>query len=231
MTLVAAAIGGASATVGCLLSAIVPKLAGGPTIVLSGTAFFALSMLFGTRRGIVQRWFRSAANRRRIGRDDLLRAMYEIIEARLVSANGQSVTENGLNISPSLSSSEATEEVSALFAEQAVQISELFNHRSWSVRRVRQVIAAAEREGTVRIDSETGWRLTRSGAKIARRAVRNHRLWEMYLISHAEIAPSHVDRDADDIEHVLGAEVIEQLEQLLASRVPAAIVPPSPHPL
>jgi len=112
-----------------------------------------------------------------------------------------------------------------------VQISELFTHRSWSVRRVRQVIAAAEREGTVRIDSETGWRLTRSGAKIARRAVRNHRLWEMYLISHAEIAPSHVDRDADDIEHVLGAEVIEQLEQLLASRVPAAIVPPSPHPL
>jgi manganese/zinc/iron transport system permease protein len=157
--------------------------------------------------------------------------MYEIIEARLVSANDQSVTENGLNISSSLSGSEATEEESALFAEQAVQISELFNHRSWSVRRVRQVIAAAEREGTVRIDSETGWRLTRSGAKIARRAVRNHRLWEMYLISHAEIAPSHVDRDADDIEHVLGAEVIEQLEQLLASRVPAAIVPPSPHPL
>ena len=136
MTLVAAAIGGASAAVGCLLSAIVPKLAGGPTIVLSGTAFFVLSMLFGTRRGIVQRWLRHAANRRRIGRDDLLRAMYEIIEARLVSANDQSVTENGLYISPSLSGSEATEEESAMFAEQAVQISELFNHRSWSARHV-----------------------------------------------------------------------------------------------
>ena len=231
MTLVAAAIGGASATVGCLLSAMVPKLAGGPTIVLSGTAFFVLSMLFGSRRGIVQRWLRHAANRRRIGRDDLLRAMYEIIEARLVSADDQPATGNGLNISPSLSGGEATEEESALFAKQAVQISELFNHRSWSARRVRQVIAAAEREGTVRMDSETGWRLTSSGAKTARRAVRNHRLWEMYLISHAEIAPSHVDRDADDIEHVLGTEVIEQLEQLLASRVPPATVPPSPHPL
>lgn len=231
MTLVAAAIGGASATVGCLLSATVPKLAGGPTIVLSGTAFFVLSMLFGTRRGIVQRWLRHASNRRRIGRDDLLRAMYEIIEARLVSADDQSATGNEINITPSLSGGEATEEESALFANQAVQISELFNHRSWSARRVRQVIAAAEREGTVRMDSETGWRLTSSGAKTARRAVRNHRLWEMYLISHAEIAPSHVDRDADDIEHVLGTEVIEQLEQLLASRVPPATVPPSPHPL
>ena len=46
--LVAAAIGGASATVGCLLSAMIPKLAGGPTIVLAGTAFFVFSMLFGS---------------------------------------------------------------------------------------------------------------------------------------------------------------------------------------
>jgi manganese/zinc/iron transport system permease protein len=231
MTLVAAAIGGASATVGCLLSAMVPKLAGGPTIVLSGTAFFILSMLFGTRRGIVHRWLRQAANRSRIGRDDLLRAMYEIIEARLVSSADETVNADGLNISPSLNGGEATVEESALFARQAVQISELLNHRSWSARRVRQVIAAAEREGTIRMDSETGWRLTSSGATTARRAVRNHRLWELYLISHAEIAPSHVDRDADDIEHVLGTEVIEQLEQLLASRVPPAAVPPSPHPL
>lgn len=214
MTLVAAVIGGASATLGCLLSAMIPKLAGGPTIVLSGTAFFVLSMLFGTRRGIVQRWLRHARNRRRIGRDDLLRAMYEIIEARLPRGTS------------SVSDDEATE-----FSRQAVQFSELLSHRSWSTRRIRQVIAAAEREGTIRMDSETGWRLTGAGATTARRAVRNHRLWEMYLISHAEIAPSHVDRDADDIEHVLGSEVIEQLEKLLASRVPPATVPPSPHPL
>jgi len=214
MTFVAAAIGGASATVGCLLSAMIPRLAGGPTIVLAGTAFFILSMLFGTRRGIVQRWLRHARNRRRIGRDDLLRAMYEIIEARLPPGTS------------SVSDDEAIE-----FSRQAVQFLELLNHRSWSARRIRQVIAAAEREGTIRMDSETGWRLTTSGATTARGAVRNHRLWEMYLISHAEIAPSHVDRDADDIEHVLGSEVIEQLEKLLASRVPPATVPPSPHPL
>lgn len=214
MTLVAAVIGGASATVGCLLSAMIPKLAGGPTIVLAGTAFFVVSMLFGTRRGVAQRWLRHARNRRRIGRDDLLRAMYEIIEARLPPGTS------------SVSDNEATE-----FSRQAVQFSELLSHRTWSTRRIRQIIAAAEREGTIRMDSETGWRLTSTGATTARRAVRNHRLWEMYLISHAEIAPSHVDRDADDIEHVLGAEVIEQLEKLLASRVPPATVPPSPHPL
>lgn len=225
MTFVAAAIGGASATVGSLLSAMVPKLAGGPTIVLSGTAFFVLSMLFGTRRGIIQRWLRRVRNRQRIGRDDLLRAMYEIIESHIRLSDRDADTPALPNVDS------ASEESTAAFSKQAVELDELFRHRSWSTRRVRQIIAAAEREGTIRMDSETGWRLTKSGAKTAHRAVRNHRLWEMYLISHAEIAPSHVDRDADDIEHVLGAEVIEQLEKLLASRVDSTTVPPSPHPL
>ena len=57
--------------------------------------------------------------------------------------------------------------------------------------------------------------LTESGLKSAARAVRNHRLWEMYLIAHADIAPSHVDRDADMIEHVLNPAMIAELEDLL----------------
>ena len=31
----------------------------------------------------------------------------------------------------------------------------------------------------------------------AQRVVRNHRLWETYLITHADIAPLHVDRNAN----------------------------------
>jgi manganese/zinc/iron transport system permease protein len=53
-------------------------------------------------------------------------------------------------------------------------------------------------------------------------------MWELYLITHADIAPSHVDRDADAIEHVLGPEMIRELESLLdAGR--AHPVPTSPH--
>ena len=225
MTFVAAAIGGVSAAAGSLLSAMVPKLAGGPTIVLAGTAFFILSMLFGTRRGVIHRWLRHVQNRHRIGRDDLLRAMYEIIEVRLPVPGPRHPTRQSGEQSTS-----GTDET-VLFLQQAVQPPELFRHRSWSPRRVRQLITSAEREGIIRMDSETGWRLTSTGATAARRAVRNHRLWELYLIAHAEIAPSHVDRDADDIEHILGSEVIEQLENLLASRVPPSVVPPSPHPM
>jgi manganese/zinc/iron transport system permease protein len=32
---------------------------------------------------------------------------------------------------------------------------------------------------------------------------RNHALWEQYLMSYADIAPSHVDWSVDQVEHVL----------------------------
>jgi manganese/zinc/iron transport system permease protein len=74
-----------------------------------------------------------------------------------------------------------------------------------------------------------GYRLTKQGAELAHRVVRNHRLWELYLIEYADIAPSHVDRDADDIEHLLAPDVVESLERLLSERYPHMTVPPSPH--
>ena len=50
--------------------------------------------------------------------------------------------------------------------------------------------------------------------RIHARITRNHRLWERYLIKYADIAPSHVDRDADLVEHILGAELVSELETL-----------------
>lgn len=47
------------------------------------------------------------------------------------------------------------------------------------------------------------------------RVYRNHRLWEQYLITHADIAPSHVDWSVDQVEHVLSADLIRQLEDAL----------------
>ena len=69
--------------------------------------------------------------------------------------------------------------------------------------------------------------LTTFGTTEAMRIVRNHRLWEVYLINYADIAPSHVDRDADMIEHVLGTEMVDKLESLLEH----GEVIDSPHPL
>jgi manganese/zinc/iron transport system permease protein len=209
MTLIAAGIGGASALVGTAASATIPKLAGGPTIVLAGSAFFLISLLFGTKRGLVGRWRQRSRTERRIGRDHVLRAMYEIIEARLASGS--------------------TLELDQL-AIEAVSLDELTRRRSWSGLRVGRLLNRAFSRGDVALDPSGDWRLSRAGAREACRAVRNHRLWEIFLISSADIAPSHVDRDADFIEHVLDPEVVEELEGLLASH-DSRTIPPSPHPI
>jgi manganese/zinc/iron transport system permease protein len=57
--------------------------------------------------------------------------------------------------------------------------------------------------------------LTPSGYQRACEIVRNHRLWELYLVSKADIAADHVHDDAERIEHVLSHEVIHQLESVL----------------
>ncbi|MFN5662023.1 MAG: metal ABC transporter permease, partial [Planctomyces sp.] len=92
----------------------------------------------------------------------------------------------------------------------------------------------AERKGLIKRDGSL-WRLTEDGRAAAARVVRSHRLWELYLIEQADIAADHVDRDADQLEHVLPAPVLAQLESRLAQegRLPATTlaVVPSPHPL
>jgi len=78
-------------------------------------------------------------------------------------------------------------------------------------------------------------RLTPLGLHRAAQITKAHRLWELYMMQHADIAPDHVDRDADDVEHLLPEELIVKLEQQLAAegRLPTAVaeVPDSPHEL
>lgn len=94
------------------------------------------------------------------------------------------------------------------------------------------------------LEKETGW-LEKSGLLIragdgslqftgpgrieARRLVRNHRLWELYLLHHADVAPARVDRDADLIEHVLDPGLVDELEAILDHERRAAFVPENPE--
>ena len=47
------------------------------------------------------------------------------------------------------------------------------------------------------------------------RVVKIHRLWELYLTTHVNIAPDHVHDDADTIEHLMTPELEAELEKTL----------------
>jgi manganese/zinc/iron transport system permease protein len=101
--------------------------------------------------------------------------------------------------------------------------------RSWSAARLRWLLRVAFRQGLICEATPRHYRLTEVGQAEAARVMRNHRMWEIYLITHADIAPSHVDRDADQIEHVLGTTMVSKLDALLRDRYPHMAIPPSPH--
>jgi manganese/zinc/iron transport system permease protein len=76
-------------------------------------------------------------------------------------------------------------------------------------------------------------RLTSLGMRRAAEATRTHRMWEIYMMEFAGSAADHVDRSADDVEHLLPEGLLVKLEERLTAegRMPrmAAEVPASPH--
>jgi manganese/zinc/iron transport system permease protein len=204
MLLLAGVIGGLSGWLGASISALLPRLPAGAVIVLVAAAVFLLSMIFGRSRGVLLRYVAHRRLRRKVGRQHLLRAIYELLEQDAPPGEA---------------------------SNHAIRFKRLLDHRSWSRARLRRLIATARREDHLEKFEGQTLRLSESGFGEAARITRNHRLWEMYLIQHADVAPGHVDRDADAVEHVLGPDLVQQLEDELARRGRPLTVPPSPHVL
>ena len=206
MLMLSALIGAASGWIGASLSAFIPRLPAGAVIVLVAALFFVVSMLIGTERGVMIRSFRQSQLEKRMGRQHLLRALYEILE-------GGRVTEE--------------------LIIRTVPFRQIRGRRTWSDRQLRDYIRRAYNEGLVEAPNKAdSILLTKTGLVEAKQVTRNHRLWEMYLIEYADVATSRVDRDADMVEHILGDKMVTRLEnKLQAYRIAGSLVPQSPHPI
>ncbi len=79
---------------------------------------------------------------------------------------------------------------------------------------VRRHLSPAQKRGFVLLEGPRVC-LTAAGQERAERVVRNHRLWELYLTTEAQIASDHVHEDAEEIEHVLGEDIVRRLEEQL----------------
>ncbi len=206
MSAISAALGALSALVGAGLSAVFPRLPSGPMIVLVATAGFLFSMFFGPARGVIVRTVRQWQIEARIQRHHLLRAIYELLEAR-----------------------DATRAVTAGGEHAAVPVSDLLSMRSWNARELSSCLRRSQSQGLVRRDPPDQVCLTQRGFHDAEKLTYDHRLWELFLTHYADVAPAQVDRAADAIEHVLDADMIAELESLLPRRADGQAIPPSLH--
>ena len=200
MTILAAVIGGLSGWLGASISALIPRLPAGAVIVLTTSAIFLGSMIFAPTRGVFARSLRQRQLRKKVNRQHLLRAAFEILESR----------------------SPDSEHVSNTTLSRA----ELLAKRTWKPKQLDRILKTEMAIGHMHPAPDKKLQLSESGFGEAARITRNHRLWEIYLVTHADIAPSHVDRDADMVEHILEADLVQRLENELRDR--GAWIP-SPH--
>lgn len=205
--LLAAAIGAASGLSGAMASALLPRLPAGAVIVLSASAIFAFSLVFGARRGVLAQWIRHRRIVIQVGHQHLMRAFYETIEDR------------------------CPEDAAMADALKDYRVSEreLLQAQSWSRRALHRILARSAGSGLITSLPGGDYALTALGRAEARKIVRNHRLWELYLIEYADIAPSQVHHDADQIEHVVDPQILERLEEALQKEHGTAFVPANPE--
>jgi manganese/zinc/iron transport system permease protein len=77
-----------------------------------------------------------------------------------------------------------------------------------------QAVEEARKDGLVRVAGALV-ELTAEGLARAAQVVRNHRIWELYLSRRLDIKDDHLHRDAEDMEHALDNEVLEQIDLAL----------------
>jgi manganese/zinc/iron transport system permease protein len=170
---------------GAFFSFLGPNLPTGPFMVLGATAVFALAFVFGPRHGVFTRWLRHRSRSARIGMENTLKSLYHVLEAREFHGDGVALRE-------------LAERRRETFEEAQRQSTQLVKHG----------LATLHEDGNIIF-------LTPAGLERAAAIVRNHRLWELYLTHAARIPADHVHEDAEKIEHVLGEEVVRELERRL----------------
>ncbi len=186
MVLLSALFGLLAGGTGAFLSFLGNNLPTGPFMVLGASTVFGLAFLFAPRHGVVPRWWRRRSRSHRISRENTLKAIYRALEDQDFNAEG-------------------------------VTIEELAERRRETLEEVREQVSALAANGLATFDEPRGAvHVTPEGWRLACSVVRNHRLWELYLTNAANYQADHVHEDAERIEHILGEEMVRQIERRLA---------------
>lgn len=100
--------------------------------------------------------------------------------------------------------------------------------RRWSLGFTALVLAFQRLEGRI-CGKPLGndQRITAEGLARGRIVDRNHRLWEAYLVTHADVAANHVDWSVDQVEHALDPELVARLEEVVAAERASSTPPAS----
>lgn len=93
-------------------------------------------------------------------------------------------------------------------------INDLLTTRDLRIKELKKGLRLLKRNNWV-LKNQEDWVITKNGLLEAKRIIRLHRLWEMYLNQRLKLQPDHVHNDAEAIEHIITPELEKQLEKEL----------------
>ena len=201
-------VGACSGIVGALSSLMIDRVPSGAAVVLAASCFFCISMLFGFERGLIWRAWNHGIQKSKTDQEHVLRSIYELLESK--------------GLAP---------QVHAQMRSEPANLNELVRMRTWTSSRLHTAVRQICRQGWATINSEGSAVLTASGIQQSMRAVRRHRLLELYFSRWADLSPDAIDRGADYTEHALDDDILAQLEKDAMVMGESIDVPKSVHPL
>src|SRR5262249_39748585 len=92
-----------------------------------------------------------------------------------------------------------------------IPLERLANFRQEPLETTRHIARALARRGWARLAGDVVV-LTELGETRARELERNYRLWELFLTHEVTLPLDHTQRDAENIEHILGPDLVRELE-------------------
>ncbi|NUM34230.1 MAG: metal ABC transporter permease [Candidatus Brocadiae bacterium] len=187
MLILSGGLGAIAGIIGAFCSTLAPKVPTGPVMVLSSSFLLFFSLSFAPSQGILPKLWKRRQQKSHREEEHLLKDIYKEYEKAKTFPIPLEYR----------SSLETKIEQNILFC---------------GAKKLNRLI----QKGLL-VWQGNFIQLSDKGMEKARILLRKHRLWELYLQRKMDIASDHVHRDADDIEHILPLEVVEELDKVLGS--------------
>lgn len=199
-------IGALSCVIGVLISSLISNIPSGPVIALTTSLFFFTGFFLAPENGLFWRYIKQIQFNKKIFRDHLLRYWFEHLESIYGKMEDHTFMKDYLLDFNKICSFEYLKKP----------------------KKVEKMLLELVSRRLITKRGKNLYALTLKGILEAEQIIHQHRLWELFLIEYADIAPGLIDRSADRIEHILDPEIVRTLELTLQKRVSSSIIK-SPH--
>ncbi|MBD3224396.1 MAG: iron chelate uptake ABC transporter family permease subunit [Caldithrix sp.] len=114
---------------------------------------------------------------------------------------------------------------------KAIPLKAFIGRTEMPISKLKRVTAWLIDKRMIKFSSSNHIQLTQKGYDKALQIVKSHRLWEYYLLYRMQLQEDHLHRDADEIEHILTPDLIDQIEKILQNEGVDTSNVVSVHPL